>query len=94
MLDRWAKHVEGWYRASAGRPRLQLVSYRALRDDYRATLGSFAEVLGRKPANLTPPPRDESVIRGGKVDHQPDLPALRALALTEVGETMRLLGYS
>ena len=25
MLDRWAKHVEGWHRASAGRPRLQLV---------------------------------------------------------------------
>jgi hypothetical protein len=94
MLDRWAKHVEGWYRASAGRPRLRLVSYRALRDDYRATLGGFAELLGRKPSNLTPPARDESVIRGGKVDHQPDMPALRVLALAEVGETMRLLGYS
>jgi hypothetical protein len=66
---------------------------RGLAPDYRATLGGFAEFLGRKPANLTPPPRDESVIRGGKVDHPPDVPALRALALAEVGETMRLLGY-
>ena len=32
MLDRWARHVEGWHRASAGRPRLRLVSYRALPD--------------------------------------------------------------
>lgn len=94
MLDRWAKHVEGWQRASVERPRLQFVSYAALRDDYRATLGGFAEILGRKPADLRRPGRNRSVIRGGSVDHQPDVPALRALALTEVGETMRLLGYS
>jgi hypothetical protein len=94
MLDRWAKHVEGWYRASVERPRLRVVSYAALRDDYRATLGGFAALLGRKPANLTPPARNRNVIRGGSVDHQPDLPALRALALDEVGETMQLLGYN
>jgi hypothetical protein len=94
MLDRWAKHVEGWHKASLGRPRLRLVPYASLRDDYEATLSSFADLLGRKPQDLTPPAKDENVIPGGTVAHKPDVAALRALAAAEVGETMRLLGYS
>ncbi len=93
MLDRWARHVEGWHKASLGRSRLRLVPYAALRDDYSATLAGFADLLGRKPDELTPPAKDENVIPGGEVDHRPDIAALRALALAEVGETMRLLGY-
>jgi len=94
MLDRWARHVEGWYQASIERPRLRVVSYAGLRDDYRATLNGFAELLGRQPTDLTRPARNRNVIRGGSVDHQPDVDALRRLALAEVGETMRLLGYA
>jgi hypothetical protein len=69
----------------------RLINHLAATEFWRTT--GFAELLGRKPKNLTPPGRDQSVIRGGKVDHQPDLAALRALALAEVGETMRLLDY-
>jgi hypothetical protein len=93
MLDRWAKHVEGWCRASQGRTRLRLVSYAALKDNYAATLTSFSELLGRKPKNLTPPRKDRNVICGAVLDHTPDVAALRARTKIEVGETMRLLGY-
>ncbi len=93
MLDRWARHAEGWHKAAQGRPRLRLVSYAALRDDYGATLTSFSDLLGAAPGDLTPPPKDKDVIRGGTVDHKPDMDALRAVAAAEAGETMRLLGY-
>jgi hypothetical protein len=94
MLDRWGKHVEGWHKAAQGRPRLRLVSYAALRDDYAATLTGFSDLLGRQPGDLTPPAKDENVIRGGSVDHKPDVAELRAVVAAEVGETMRLLGYA
>lgn len=93
MLDRWAKHVEGWHKLSQGRRYLRLVPYAALRDDYAATLTSFSDLLGREPADLTPPAKDKDVIRGGTVAHEPDIEALRTQVAKEVGDTMRLLGY-
>jgi hypothetical protein len=96
MLDRWAQHVEGWYRAAEGRPRLRLVRYQDLRDDYATTVSSFADILRREPTDLTPPARDVNVVNGREPERKlptPDRQALRALALQEVPDTMRLLGY-
>ncbi len=94
MLDRWANHVEGWHKAAEGRPRLRLVSYAALRDDYAGALAGFSGLLGAKLLDPTPPSKDENVIPGGTIQHQPDVAALRALCLAEIGETMRKLGYA
>ena len=94
MLERWATHVEGWYRLSKGRRYMRSVPYAALRDDYAATLSSFSDLLGREPADLTPPERDKNVIRGSTVDHEPDVETLRTRVAEEVGDTMQLLGYT
>ena len=96
MLDRWGKHVVGWQEAARGRPRLRMVPYAALKDDYAATISSFADLLGRQPADLMPPSRDVDVIRGGEVrgQHPPDVEALRSLALREAGDAMQILGYA
>jgi len=96
MLDRWAAHVAGWTAAAARRPRLRLVRYDRLKDDYAATLTSFANLLEAKPQDLTPPPPDVGVIPGGppRIEAaERDRDALRALALAEVGDAMRKLGY-
>jgi LPS sulfotransferase NodH len=95
MLDRWAQHVQGWHDAAQGRPRLKLVSYEALKNDYASTVSGFAELLGRQPAVLLPPSPDVNVIKGGNpsVQAQPDIAVLRSLAWKEVGNTMRMLGY-
>jgi hypothetical protein len=96
MLDRWAAHVEGWTRVAEGRPRLRVVRYDALKNDYAATLTSLGDVLGAKPVDLTPPPRDVNVIGERVAVGDAEVPgreALRALALAEVGDTMRALGY-
>ncbi len=97
MLDRWAAHVEGWTRAAEDRPRLRVVRYDSLKDDYAATLASLGDLLGAKPTDLTPPPRDENVI-GEHVAvgtaEMPDRDQLRAVAIAHVGDTMRALGYA
>ncbi|MEX0853267.1 MAG: sulfotransferase domain-containing protein, partial [Bauldia sp.] len=41
MLDRWARHVEGWTKAARGRHRLRFVRYDDLKNDYAGTLKSF-----------------------------------------------------
>jgi len=97
MLDRWAAHVEGWTRAAEGRPRLRIVRYDSLRDDYAATLANLRDVLGAEPVDLTPPPRDMNVIGEHVAVGNAKLPqreALHAAALAEVGDTMRALGYA
>jgi len=96
MLDRWACHVEGWVKAADRRPRLRLVRYDDLRDDYARTLKSFRDLLRVKPLDLTPPPPDRNVIARAAAVGDTDVPerdALRALALAEVGKTMKALGY-
>lgn len=97
MLDRWAAHVEGWVGAAEGRPRLRVVRYDRLKNDYAATLASFDDVLRRKPRDLTPPPPDVNVIAENAAVGDaglPDRDALAALALAEVGEAMKALGYA
>lgn len=97
MLDRWAHHVEGWHQAAEGRPRLRIVAYKSLKEDYAATVTSFADLLRRQPTDLTPPSRDVNVVNGREPEHKlpkPDLEALRALALKEVPDAMKLLGYA
>ncbi len=96
MLDRWAAHVEGWVKAAKGRSRVRVVRYDDLKDDYAATLKSFRDLLKAKPTDLTPPPPDVDVVAkkaavAGDVSYDRD--ALHALALTEVGKTMKALGY-
>lgn len=96
MLDRWAHHVEGWHKAAEGRPRLRLVRYEDLKDDYATTMRSFTDVLRAQPTDLTPPARDVNVVNGREPERKlptPDLQALRDLALKEVPDTMTLLGY-
>jgi hypothetical protein len=98
LLDRWARHVEGWRSAAEGRPRLRIVAYASLRDQYEATLGSFASLLGRLPTDLASPKKGENVVRGpnrSTLEATPaDIEALKALAIAEVGDTMRSLGYA
>ena len=98
LLDRWARHVEGWRAAAEGRPRLRVVAYASLKDQYEATLGSFGSLLGRLPADLAPPKKGENVVRGpnrSTLEATPaDIEALRALAIAEIGDTMRALGYA
>jgi hypothetical protein len=101
LLHRWQSHVEGWLAAAATRPRITMVRYEDLRDDYATTLQRFAGVLGTSPGDLTPPPREKDTI------HVPENPAhaaitkspstvkqLRKLAAETVGSTMAKLGYS
>jgi hypothetical protein len=97
MLDRWAQHVEGWHEAAKGRARLRIVAYENLKEDYAATVSSFADILHHQPTDLTPPVRNVNVVNGREPNRKlptPDLAALRALALQEVPATMKLLGYS
>jgi hypothetical protein len=97
MLHRWAAHVEGWTKAARGQRNLRVVRYDSLRDDYAATLASLGDVLAAKPVDLTPPPRDVNVIGNRVAVGDAEVPgreALHALALAEVGDTMRALGYA
>jgi hypothetical protein len=101
MLHRWQSHVEGWLAAAAGRPRLVTLRYENLRDDYGATLGRPASVLGSEPADLTPPPREKDTIhvpgtpqRTALVKAPETVARMRALAAETIGETMAKLGYS
>jgi hypothetical protein len=95
ILDRWAKHVEGWVSAAATRPRLVVVAYEQLDRNYAGTIRNLEPVFGRRPLDLTRPPRDINVIKAvpGNLG-EPDRRKLRELALAEVGETMRALGYA
>lgn len=96
MLDRWGKHVMGWHEAAHYRPRLRLVPYAGLRDNYATTISGFADLLGRSAQDLTPPSPDDNVIRGADLSGQepPDIDALRSLALRECGDALRTLGYA
>lgn len=96
MLDRWARHVEGWLAAASSRPRLVVVRYDALLADYAKTIGSLAGVLGPPSGSFERPPRDRHVVAGAAPESlpEPDHDALHALALAEVGDTMRALGYA
>ena len=95
MLDRWARHVEGWIAAAQDRPRLMVVRYDALLNDYEQTLRSLAPVLGVPSGSFQRPPRDRYVIKGAAAESlpEPDRDALHALALAEVGNTMRAFEY-
>ena len=96
MLDRWACHVEGWVAAAEKRPRLGVVRYDDLLNNYERTLRGLSGLLGQPSGTFQPPPRDQSVVKGAKADSlpAPDMDALRTLALAEVGDTMRRLGYA
>jgi hypothetical protein len=95
MLDRWARHVEGWVSAAAGRSRLVVIRYDDLCHDYETTLRGLARVLGAPSGSFQRPPRDRHVVVGAAPESlpEPDREALHALALTEVGDTMRAFGY-
>jgi hypothetical protein len=96
MLDRWGKHVMGWHEAAQYRPRLRLVPYAALRDNYGTTISSFSDLLGRSATDLTSPSPNDNVIKGAELPGQkpPDIDALKSLALRECGGAMRTLGYA
>jgi hypothetical protein len=98
MLDRWASHVEGWVEAAKGRPRLRVVPYDQLKDNYATTLQSFGGLLKARPADLTPPPREVDIIAGGRPSPSDTESAIRdalfATALSEVGKVMKALGYT
>lgn len=96
MLDRWAAHVDGWTAAAATRPRIAVVRYRDLDENYAATMAGLATTLGPAEGNGARPARHLNVVSGAAA---PDLPApdkiaLRALALSRVGSTMRRHGYA
>ena len=96
MLDRWARHVEGWVNAAEGRPRLVVVRYDELLACYEETMRNLSRVLGAPIGDFQSPPRDKNVIKGMPPESlpRPDVEELRALALAEVGETMRKLRYA
>jgi hypothetical protein len=96
MLHRWAHHVDGWTAAAEGRERIQVVRFDQLKGGYEQTVAHFGGLLGRRSGSLTLPSRNANVIQGAPVDRleQPDRDALCALALAEVGDTMRRHGYA
>ena len=96
MLHRWAYHVDGWTAAAQGRDRIRVVRFDQMKSRYEQTVADFGGLLGRRSGSLTPPSRNANVIQGAPVDRleRPDTDTLRALALTEVGETMRRQGYA
>ncbi|HEY5081267.1 MAG TPA: sulfotransferase domain-containing protein [Bauldia sp.] len=96
LLDRWAKHVEGWVEAAEGRDRLVVIRYDKLRDRYRDTISGLSDLLGQRPGDVLPPNRTTNVIQGVPADRleTPDTDALRQLALAEIGDTMRRLEYA
>ena len=96
MLDRWARHVDGWTAAAEGRDCLVVVRFDQLKNNYEQTVSAFANVLGPHSGTLAAPSRHENVIIGPPADRfeRPDVGALRALALAEVGDTMKRQGYA
>ena len=62
MLTRWRDHVRGWLHAAAGNERIVPVRYESLRDDYADTINAVGERIGMRPGQLTPPPRERSVV--------------------------------
>lgn len=96
MLHRWAHHVDGWTAAATGRKHIVVVRFDQLKSKYEQTVANLGGLLGRRSGSLTPPGRNANVIRGAHVDRLelPDREALRTLAVTEVGETMRRHGYA
>jgi hypothetical protein len=94
LLQRWAAHVEDWVAAAEGQPRMIVVPYRDLQDNYAETVQRLARVLGEKPRDLSPPSRSRNVIAGSdRVATERDKMALKQIAASEVGDTMRKLGY-
>jgi hypothetical protein len=95
LLHRWARHVEGWTAAAAMHQRLAVVAYDDLNGRYAETVSSISRRFGRPPVTLKRPSREAGVVGGAPADSlpEPDRAALRALAISEVGETMRALGY-
>jgi hypothetical protein len=94
LLDRWAAHVNGWIAAAENQPRMVVVAYRDLRDNYAETVQRFARVLGEKPRDLSPPSRTRNVIAGTERPvTERDRMALRQVVASEVGATMVKLGY-
>jgi hypothetical protein len=96
LLHRWASHIDGWTAAARGRSRLKVVRYDALSSAYAGTITGFETVLGKQTGGLMPPNREFNVVNGLAADAlpPPDYTALRALALAEVGDTMRRHGYA
>lgn len=94
LLDRWAAHAEGWVDAARNEPRMIVVAYRDLKDRYAETVQGFAGMLGEKPRDLSPPSRSKNVITGSeKIATEGDKMMLRQMVVSEVGGTMRKLGY-
>lgn len=95
MLNRWADHVDGWVKAARTRPRLTVVRYTDLDTRYEATVEQLSGLVGARTGSLDRPRRDIDVVSGAAaVDlPAPDRIALRAIALSRVGETMRRHGY-
>ncbi len=96
LLHRWASHVDGWTAAAATRPRIVVVRYADLEQQHERTVSAFGTLLGRRSGTLARPDRTTNVVAGAPaVDFPaPDRAALRALALAEVGNTMRRHGYA
>ena len=96
MLVRWADHVEGWLGAAGNRDRLHVVSYEGLRDRYAETLRGLCPLVGSVSGPLDPPDRMTNVVRNTPKAAlpSPDIAALREVARSEIGETMRQLGYT
>jgi hypothetical protein len=94
LLHRWAAHAEGWIAAAENQPRMIVVPYRDLKDRYAETVRKFARVLGEKPRDLATPSRSKNVISGTeRVATERDKMLLRQVVVSEVGDTMRKLGY-
>jgi hypothetical protein len=96
MLDRWARHVEGWTAAAERNRRIVPVRYEDLRDSYADMIARFSAIVGQSPRSTTPPDRNENVVQGADPRSlpPPDAAALREVAISRIGETMRALNYA
>ena len=96
ILERWGQHVDNWTSAASTRRRLVVVRYDQLRDRYADTMTGLEKLLGPVSGTLDAPDRETDVIAGMPADRlpAPDRIALQALALRQVGETMRRHAYA
>lgn len=94
MLDRWARHVEGWLELAEGQPRIVAVRFDDLRDRYAETVAGFAGVLEAPPQDLTPAPQSDYIVGTSDPYSDGHRAALEAAAREAAGETMQRLGYA
>lgn len=95
MLERWSNHVTGWTAAARAHRAIVVARYDDLDRRPEETMHAIAEAVGLDAPGISPSHRPAgSAGAPPNPQESADRDALHALALAEVGDSMRLLGYA